>query len=214
MEDAAEAFKSKYDGKYMGTIGDMGCFSLSPAKIITTGQGGIIVTNNNRLALILIELKDQGRPTRGTGGDDIHHSIGFNFKFTDLQAALGLGQLEYVKSRIARIKRTYALYKKYLANVDGITIHEFDTKNGEIPQWIDAYVDKRNELDKHLTENNISCRRFWFPIHQQKPYKKADFNFPNSTKVSGHTLWLPSAFTMTDSDINRVCDHIIKFLKK
>lgn len=214
VEDAAEAFMSKYGKSYLGTIGDLGCFSLSPAKTITTGQGGIIVTNNDKQALSLRELKDQGRPTRGTGGDDIHNSIGFNFKFTDLQAALGLGQLDYLKSRMIKIKRTYDLYKKYLSDTNGIRIHEFKTEDGEIPQWIDAYVEKRDELDKYLEANHISCRRFWHPIHRQKPYKLTDTNFPVSTFQSPRTIWLPSSFTMTDEDVEKVCLYIQKFFNK
>ena len=91
VEDAAEAFLSKHDGKCLGTFGIAGCFSLSPNKTVTTGQGGLVVTDDDRLHVRLRELKDQGRPVRGTGGDDAHDSVGFNFKFTNLQAAIGLG---------------------------------------------------------------------------------------------------------------------------
>ncbi len=214
IEDAAEAFMSKCNGSYLGTIGDAGCFSFSPAKTITTGQGGVIVTNNSKLALSLRELKDQGRPTRGTGGDDIHNSIGFNFKFTDLQAAIGIGQLDYLKTRIARIKKTYKIYKEKLQDVEEIKIFEFKIDQDEIPQWIDAACKNRNELDKFLEKNNVFCRRLWHPIHRQKPYKQEDRNFPYSSKVSPRTLWLPSSFTMTDKDVATVCSYIRQFYKQ
>ena len=103
VEDAAEAFMSRHKGKYLGTYGKTGCFSFSPNKTITTGQGGVIVTEDDELKVRLRELKDQGRPVRGTGGDDIHNSIGYNLKFTDLQAAVGLGQLNYLETRMERI---------------------------------------------------------------------------------------------------------------
>lgn len=212
VEDAAEAFMSKYKGKFLGTYGITGCFSFSPPKIITTGQGGMVVTNDKKIYRVLRELKDQGRPKRGTGGNDIHHSIGFNFKFTNLQAAVGLGQLTQLKKRMKRMRRINELYHKYLDGVKGITIFDVDTKNGELPLWTDALVEERDALDKFLKEKEVHCRRFWFPIHTQKPYKLSDKNFSNSTKLSPKALWLPSAFTMIDEDVKYVATLIKGFL--
>lgn len=209
VEDAAEAFMSKYSGRYLGTIGEVGCFSFSPAKTITTGQGGMIVTNNQEIFLKVKELKDQGRPRRGTGGDDIHYSVGYNFKYTDLQAALGIGQLAYLESRLERMRRNYCLYSERLKETNGIEIFCF--KDDEIPQWTDAFVEKRDKLDKYLSSKGIECRRYWLPLHRQKPYSLPNACFPNSTKLSPEALWLPSAFTLCDSDIDFVCDHIKKF---
>lgn len=214
VEDAAEAFLSKHDGKNLGTFGRFGCFSFSPAKTITTGQGGAIATNDGNLAVRLRELKDQGRPVRGTGGDDIHHSIGYNFKFTDLQAAIGIGQLNYVKQRTERSKRNYKLYEGNLGNLEGFSLFKLDIENGESPQWTDAIVEKRNELDKYLKSNGIECRRFWFPIHTQAPYKMPDDKFPNSTRLSPRAIWLPSSFTLSDSDVLNICSRIKDFLRK
>lgn len=212
IEDAAEAFLSKHKGKFLGTFSNAGCFSFSPAKTITTGQGGAVVTNEPSLYLRLKELKDQGRPKRGTGGDDLHNTIGYNFKFTNLQAAFGLGQLFYLKKRLARMRRNHQLYLKNLIDLKEITIFECDLKNGELPQWTDCLVhEKRNELVNFLLKNKIDSRRFWFPIHTQLPYKQPDNKFPTSTRLSPEALWLPSAFTLTDSDINRVCHYIKKF---
>lgn len=214
VEDAAEGFMSKYKGKHLGTFGDAGCFSFSPAKTITSGQGGAIVTDNDKLYLRLKELKDQGRPKRGTGGDDLHNVIGYNFKFTNLQAAFGLGQLTYLKKRIKRLGRNHLLYVKNLKGVKGIKVLECDIKSGVLPQWTDAIVEDRDGLDKFLRENNIDCRRFWFPIHTQIPYKQKGNKFPNSSKMSPKILWLPSAFTLKDEDIKYVCRKIKEYLTK
>ena len=214
VEDAAEGFMSKYQGKYLGTIGLLGCFSLSPAKTITTGQGGLIATNSTKLYEKLVELKDQGRPKRGTGGDDIHMSVGYNFKFTDLQAAVGLGQLGYLDARLKRMRKNYEIYQNLLSSIPSIKVFDFNLQEGEIPQWIDATSLQRNELDAFLSKNGIDCRRFWHPIHKQKPYKQKDSLFPNSTKMSRQSFWLPSAFTLTDSDIKKVCTNIKLFLLK
>lgn len=209
VEDAAEAFTSKQNDKCLGTFGDTGCFSFSPNKTISTGQGGIIVTNNKELYLKLLPLKDQGRPTRGTGGADLHNTIGYNFKFTDLQAGLGLGQLKHLNERATRMKRNYELYLENLKDVPEVCI--FPLQKGEVPQWTDAVIEKRDELEQFLKEQNIDCRRYWFPLHRQLAYKLPDNDFPNSVKLSPKSLWFPSAFTLTDEDILIVCQKIKEF---
>jgi perosamine synthetase len=213
VEDAAEALLSLQKGKPLGTFGITGCFSFSPNKTITTGQGGMIVSDNDDIYLHLKELKDQGRPVRGTGGDDLHNSIGYNYKFTDLQAALGLGQLTYLAKRMERMKKLYTIYNNELSGVAGIRILPFDVETGEAPQWTDAVIEKRDALDTYLKLQNIDCRRYWYPLHRQKPYQKPDEGFPISTVASPKSLWLPSAFSLDDSDIIYVCNQIKTFLR-
>lgn len=213
VEDAAEAFVSRIDGRALGTIGVAGCLSFSPNKSITTGQGGAVLTDDDDVAGRLRSLKDQGRPVRGTGGDDIHPSVGFNFKFTNVQAAIGLAQLEALDTRLERQRRTYSAYAKALANRPGIRLPGFDLARGETPLWTDAIVERRNELDQWLSERGMGCRRFWFPIHTQAPYRREDAQFPAAVSVAPKAMWLPSAFTITDDDLATVCDSIVSFLK-
>jgi perosamine synthetase len=104
--DACEAIGCKVE--------ETACFSFAPTKIITTGQGGIIVTNDPELHLRLKELKNQGRPMRGSGGDDVHPSIGFNFRMTNLQAAVGIAQLDKLYKRLARMREIYQIYAELL----------------------------------------------------------------------------------------------------
>lgn len=211
VEDAAEALTSKYKGRYLGTIGDIGCFSFSPNKIITTGQGGVLVTNSKKLYEELKRLKDQGRPVRGTGGDDIHFSIGYNCRITDLQAGLGLGQLQHLARRTKRLRQNYALYKKLLTGVGDIRI--FPSAKGELPLWTDIETKYRDELAAYLLSKNIDSRRYWLPIHRQKAFRKSDRGFKESTRMSKRSLWLPSAFTMTDGDVRRVSGEIRRFFE-
>ncbi len=106
VEDAAEALFSSRQGRCLGTFGQAGCFSFSPMKMIQTGQGGAIATNDDTLFVRLKEIKDQGRRETGTGGgDDVHHAVGFNFKLTNLHAAVGLVQLNRAQDRRERVIR-------------------------------------------------------------------------------------------------------------
>lgn len=214
IEDAAEAFTSKHKEKYLGTFGDAGCFSFSSNKTISTGQGGMLVTNNEEIYNRAVALKDQGRYSRGTGGNDIHNTIGYNFKLTDLQAALGLGQIVHLEERRKRMQKNYQLYAENLHRVKKIFIFKTDIKNGELPQWTDALTKQRDELCEYLKKQNIDCRKYWFPIHKQLAYKLPDKNFTNSVNLSPKALWLPSAFTLKDEDILTVCEKITNFFSK
>ncbi len=212
VEDAAEGFMSRYMGKYLGTFGSCGVLSFSPNKIITTGQGGMVLTDDDEIHVRLRELKDQGRPVRGTGGDDVHSSVGYNFKFTDLQAAVGLGQLNYLKRRMKRLKQAGAIYRKELSGIDGIRILPADMKNGELPLWTDAIIEKRDFIESNLRRQGMDCRKFWHPLHTQDPYKLPDERFPVSSKLSPKAIWLPSAYTLTNDDIHTVCDSVRRLL--
>jgi len=213
IEDAAEAFMSSLNGKYLGTFGRLGCLSFSPNKSITTGQGGMILTDDDVLHARLRELKDQGRPVRGTGGDDIHFSVGYNFKLTNLQAAVGIGQLSALHERIQRQRRIYEIYSENLNGLDGVRLPGFRLDAGEVPLWTDALIDRRNELDNYLMERDILCRRFWLPIHTQKPYLSSGDRFPVSSALMPKALWLPSAFSLSDRDVYTVCSKIREFFR-
>ncbi len=211
IEDAAEALTGTYQGKYLGTIGKAGCFSFSANKTLSTGQGGIIVTDDEELAVKIRELKDQGRPVRGTGGDDLHNVIGYNFKFTNLQAAFGLGQFSRLDQHTARMKRNYEVYAAELQGITGFELYPCDLAGGSIPQWTDAKIERRDELASFLRGFNIDCRNYWFPLHRQKAYPLSDDAFPNSTYLCQRSLWLPSGFNLTDEDVRTVCSRIKEF---
>lgn len=183
------------------------CVSFSPNKIISTGQGGMVLTNDSKLHDRLRELKDQGRRMRGTGGDDLHDRYGFNFKFTDLQAAVGLAQLDRLKQRQdSQCERHYQYFEAGIAAIEGI--YPRVEALGTASLWQQVMCDDRTKVCAALDAADIGYRRFWLPIHRQKPYKMDDDLFPNAISASERGLWLPSSFSITAEQIKRVCEVI------
>lgn len=211
--DAAEGLGSCYGGRKLGSFGLAACFSFSANKTVTAGQGGMIVTNDRGVHDRLRELKDQGRRHGGSGGDDSHPVIGFNFKFTDLQAAVALAQLDEIEQRLSAAGRRDQVYAACLANQPGLTLPPFD-EPGEVRQWTDVLVNNRARVADALQAEGIGCRAFWHPVHQQKPYYIADdAAFANAVDISRRGLWLPSRFDMSEADMERVCGVVIAALR-
>lgn len=209
IEDSAQALGSYYpNGKHIGTIGRVGSFSFSAPKVISTGQGGAIITNDGNIAYKLKRLKDFGR---SGGGTDIHDSIGWNFKFTDIQAVIGIEQMKKLQWRVDRKKKIYRQYKKLLKEVNQITFFDQDLEN-TTPWFIDVFAEKRDNLQKFLKEYNIGTRVMYPPINKQEAYNLPN-EYPVSNLVGESGLWLPSASQLKDEEINRICNTIIKFYK-
>lgn len=209
FEDSAQALGSFYpDGRHIGTVGDVGSFSFSAPKVISTGQGGAIITNDDQIAYKLKRLKDFGR---SGGGIDIHDTIGWNFKFTDLQAVIGIEQMKKLQWRVDRKKEILKRYKKKLKDIRQIKFFEQDLEN-TTPWFIDTLVENRKELQTHLKKNNIGNRVMYPPINEQKAYCLPS-EYPVSNIVGEQGLWLPSASQLKDEDISRVCEAIIKFYR-
>ena len=214
IEDAAEAFASKYENKSLGTFGDIGCFSFSPPKIFTTGQGGAIVTNNLNLYKEIIKLKNQGRVGKANGGEDQIYSIGYNFKFTNLQSALGISQIKNLKWRKQKLIKNYNFFKKNIKENSNFKIFNFNLEKGELPLWTDVYCKKRNQLFNYLIKRGIECRYFWHPINYCKPYKQSFNNLEVSRKLHGKLMWLPSSLKLKRNELVKVCKLINEFNKK
>jgi len=215
VEDAAEAFMSKLDKDYYGTFGQIGCFSFAPNKIITTGQGGLVVTNDLKIYKKLLLFKNQGRVGKTSGGgDDRYLSAGFNFKITDLQAALGLVQMKTLNNRIKKLKYFNNFYKKNLIQNKNFKLFNFDISRGEIPLWSDVYCIKTAKLLNYLKKNNIHGRSFWKPINTCEPYKQSFRGLKNSKLLFNKLMWLPSSQNINLKDLKNICELINKFIKK
>ncbi len=207
VEDAAQSLGSKYNGKHLGTFGDIGSFSFSAPKIITTGQGGSLVTDNEDLYKKILMIKDFGREKAGV---DSYEMLGYNFKFTDLQAVIGIEQMKKLDWRVQRKKEIFKLYKDLLKDIKEINFIETNLENTS-PWFIDILTEKRDELADFLKKNNIGTRPFYPAIHTQKPYDWVKGNFKNSENISKRGLWLPSVSSLKDDDITYICNTIKEF---
>ena len=208
--DAAEGLGSRFDGQYLGSFGQAGCFSFSANKTVTSGQGGLVVTNDARLHDRLRELKDQGRLGGGTGGDDRHPVIGYNFKYTNLQAAVALAQFERLPERLTALQTRDSLYRQSLAGLNRIVLPPSFPEAGEVCQWADILCDDRAAIQQALSEIGAGTRAFWHPLHRQPPYAQRDDQFPNAIDVSRRGLWLPSYLEITADQIATVCNAVIR----
>lgn len=203
IEDAAQALGSSQADRYLGTFGDAGVFSLGTTKIITTGQGGIIVTHRRDVYDACVRLKDHGRPRRSS---EVHETFGFNSKFTDLQSALGLEQLRTLPERIEKKKKLFRWYQEELSGKIGITFPPTNLQE-TVPWFMDVLCDDRDGLVSHLKTRGIETRRFYLPLHSQPCFARGG-SYPNTESISRAGLWLPSSLNLTCSDVEHICASI------
>jgi perosamine synthetase len=207
IEDSAQSLGSFYpDGRHIGTAGIIGSFSFSAPKVISTGQGGALVTNDDIIAKKIRNLKDFGR---SQGGIDIHNSIGYNFKFTELQAVIGIEQMKKLEWRVQRKKEILVLYQNLLKDVPQITFFDQDIVN-TTPWFIDVLVNQREKFQLYLKERGIGTRPMYPPINKQIAYNLPG-EHPVSNTVGEKGLWLPSSSKLKNEDVEYVCREIRAF---
>lgn len=209
IEDAAQALGSTYKGKAMGTFGDIGSYSFSMPKIITTGQGGAVVTNHSDLMHKMLQIRDFGREKAGS---DHYVSLGLNFKFTDLQAVIGLEQMKKLKNRVGRKKQIAVRYYSQLKEIPQITLLQTDLDE-VAPCFIEILCQDREKLREYLENNKIGTRYFYPPLHAEPAYQLQE-SFPVTEKISSMGLWLPSSSVLLDEQIDFICEMIRAFYIK
>lgn len=200
IEDSAQALGSFYpDGRHVGRAGIVGSFSFSMPKVISTGQGGALITDDDAFAMRLRKLKDFGR---SGGGNDIHDSIGWNFKFTEMQAVVGVEQMKKLAWRVARKKQIWMAYQTAFEGLSGIRLFAHDLERTS-PWFMDCLCERREDFIAYLKEKGVGARVMYPPINQQQAYRRPG-SYPVSERVGREGLWLPSASQLSDSDIVRI----------
>lgn len=219
IEDAAQALGVRYKGKACGTFGDVGCYSFFADKTITTGEGGFVVTDREEVFHRLLFLRNQGRRERGTF---IHPEIGYNFRLTDIQSAMGLIQLRkisFIKERKLEILRTY---HSLLDSVGEVCFTDLEPGSDHIPFRVTVLCKKAHALMEFMSARGIQNRTFFYPLHRQRCYVNLshpqhraggldDRFFPNAIYGYDHGICLPTFPSLKAEQIRYVCDVIKEF---
>jgi perosamine synthetase len=211
VEDAAEAHGAEYKGSRCGSLGDLGCFSFYANKIITTGEGGMVVTNDEAYATQVRSLRNLCfRKERRF----YHTSLGHNFRMTNIQAALGFAQVENVESAVQKKRWMGQEYTRRLSNIKGLQlpVEEAWAKN---VYWMYGIVldpgTGMNAVDfaKRLSDRGVMTRPFFLGMHEQPVYLErglfAGEKYPVAENLARQGLYLPSGLTLTDDQLQEVC---------
>jgi len=218
VEDAAEAHGALYKGKKVGALGDIGCFSFYANKIITTGEGGMLVTNNEELAQKARLLRDQAyEPSRRF----LHRFVGYNYRMTNLQAAIGLAQLERIDEFVEARRNHAKLYNEILGGTEGLVLPP-EASWAKNVYWMytilveDSFGMDRDRLIQKLREKGVDTRPAFYPMHLQPVYydENDDGSYDVSTWLSVGGLNLPSGNGLSNTQIERVVVDAIKDSKK
>lgn len=217
IEDAAEALGAKYKSKTIGSIGDIATFSFYGNKIITTGEGGMVVTDDAALASTMKQLRGQGvDPDRRYW----FPVIGYNYRMTNLAAAVGLAQLENVQWHVDRRLEVAKWYKEALSGVSGLSLQS-ETGFAKHAYWMFTILlekgspSQRDELMDRMRKTGVETRPGFYPIHSLPPYVDPSeaHSYPVATRIALQTISLPTSAALTRSDVRFVCDALISSME-
>lgn len=216
LEDSAEALGSKINNKYCGTLMDVGCFSFHGSKTITTGEGGMIVTNNKQIYNTCRILNNHGRKDKEYKLFTSSY-VGYKFKMTNLQAALGLSQLKSLEVKIKKKRMIFNWYKKYLADIR-VKMNVENTLEYN-SYWMtnivfnEQYKINPKKLMNYLEKKNIQARLFFPPLSKMKFMRKKSIN-KNALFLNKNSINLPSSLNLKQKDVMFVCKSIKNYLKE
>lgn len=209
IEDCAEAHGAEYIGKKVGSIGDIGCFSFYGNKILTTGEGGMCITNDEKLAERMRFLKDHGMAKKRY----YHPEMGFNYRMTNIQAAIGLAQLERIDEILAIKRKNAMLYRKFIGSCKGITFQP-EMPWAKTVYWLhsilleNSFRSNRDLLMQELSAEGIDSRPFFIPMHELPMYKQE--GYPVASELSMKGINLPSSTLLSEEDIKQICSIIVR----
>ncbi|MCI8622570.1 MAG: DegT/DnrJ/EryC1/StrS family aminotransferase [Provencibacterium sp.] len=215
VEDAAECHGATYKGRCAGTFGDMGTFSFFGNKIITTGEGGMIITDNDELAQKMRQLKGQGMdPNRRYWFTE----RGYNYRMTNIEAAIGLAQLERIEEHIANRRKVAGWYQEELAGMQDYLSFQAVTPHAESVWWMFSILltekssVSRDALMEKLDGDGIETRPLFYPMHVMPVYADAAAACPVSEQVAASGMNLPTHAMLTREDVRYICGCIKKHI--
>ena len=213
IEDAAESHGAKYKGKVTGSIGDMGAFSFYANKIITTGEGGMVTTDSDELATRASSLKDLAH---SKDKRFIHDELGYNYRLTSLQAALGIGQLMHIEDFLRQKQHMAKMYETGLSGIPGLTLPMTRSWATHVYWMYAILIDEqkfgmsKDRLRQALLDKGIDTRDFFYAPCDQPLLKSFSpkGQFPITERIATEGCYLPSGLAITDDQIRTVCETI------
>ena len=207
IEDCAEAHGAKYKGQIVGSMGDVACFSFYANKIITTGDGGIVVTNNKEVAGEAQKLRDHYF-TKGT--HFWHKHPGYSYRMSGLQAAVGLAQIERIDELINIRRENATYYNSLLQDVKGITLPPSKEWAEPVFWMYSILLNNRDYVKAKLWEEKIETRTLFIPLHLQPPYQQPNQHFPIAMNLAKSGINLPSGAVLKRKEIEKVVQVVKK----
>ena len=210
IEDCAEAHGASYNNKKVGSFGDISCFSFFGNKIITTGEGGMCVTNNDRLTEKMRVLRDHGMSKAKRYW---HDYVGYNFRMTNLQASIGVAQLERIKDILFEREKIELKYREVLSDCSNVEFQKNELINAKKVIWLVSLLIKgnREEYLKVLNENGIDARPFFYSLSIMPPYRKFKFSNKNSLLISKKGINLPCNNQINEKILSKIQEIFRKF---
>jgi dTDP-4-amino-4,6-dideoxygalactose transaminase len=222
IEDACEAIGAEYDGRKVGSFGDAGVFGFYPNKQITTGEGGMIVTNAARISALSRKLRNQGR---GNSCEWLQHEeLGYNYRISEINCALGIEQLKRLDAILERREAIAREYQRLLEKQADLELPDFQLPNRRISWFV--YVLRLSErfggfqrdgIIQEMASRGIACGRYFAPIHLQPAYRSQPhrcMNLGHTEAIARRTLALPFFNRITDEQIEEVCQSLAEVLRK
>lgn len=215
VEDAAQGMGVTFGERHVGTLGDIGCVSFFADKTMTTGEGGALFVNDDRLAEECVYFKNQGRLHRGSF---VHERVGYNFRITDLQAAIGVAQFDRLATTIERKLALRDAYYTRLPECPGVRFVRDNGFGDIVPFRVNILVDDPEGLSAYLKQRGIQTRRFFYPLHLQPSLNSDNCVVPfkpiSSIRLFEQGLMLPSGLDLSDEQIDYVCAAIQSFQRE
>jgi len=212
VEDAAQGMGVTFGDRHVGTFGDIGCLSFFADKTMTTGEGGALFVRDESLARECLYFKNQGRLHRGSF---VHDRLGYNFRLTDLQSAVGLAQFGKLSATIARKRALQTAYYHRLEDCPGLQIPRANGFGETVPFRVNVLVDNPAGLAAFLIEHEVATRRFFYPLHRQPAFtpENSILRCPPvySVRAFERGLMLPSGLNLTEAQVSRVCGLIREY---
>ena len=214
VEDCAEAIGSRIDGRHVGTAGDIAAFSLFGNKAITTGEGGMVVTDRDDLHKLVFRLKGQGLVQAGGYWHDI---IGYNYRMTNICAAIGCAQMTRIDEVVQRKIDLADRYRQRLKHVDGVVMHESHDERYLHSHWMVTVLVGRSTRDAvrtYMAEKGIETRPVFPPVHQMPMYRHLQAHCPVAEDLSARGINLPSWPLISDAEVDRVVEALAEAVSR